>query len=145
MSKKEQVRILLIEDNPGDVRLTLEAFKESKLAVEFHSAMDGEEALEMLFGDPASEKHCRPDLILLDLNLPKKSGIEVLDEIKKSAETKVIPVIVLTTSDAEHDVQKCYELQANAYILKPVDFLEYTQIIKLIDDFWFNLVKLPER
>ncbi len=135
--------ILLVEDNPGDVRLTQEAFKESKFYHELYVAKDGEEAIDFLnrkgkFNDAPS-----PDLILLDLNLPKKNGREVLMEIKNDPKTKHIPVVVLTTSEAEEDILKSYELHANCYITKPVEFEQFLQKVKKIEDYWLSIVKLP--
>jgi CheY-like chemotaxis protein len=138
--------ILLVEDNPGDVRLTIESLKEGKegkVRNHLHVARDGVEALEFLrrqgpFGDAV-----RPDLILLDLNLPRKDGREVLAEIKSDVELKTIPVVVLTTSRAESDVLRSYELQANCYITKPVDLEQFIGVIRSIEDFWLTIVTLP--
>lgn len=137
------IEILLVEDNPGDVELVKEALSDSKMRNEMHVAMDGVEALKFLKrqGEHA-EAEC-PDLILLDLNLPKKSGREVLHEIKSDPELKFIPVVVLTSSKAEEDVIKSYNLHANCYITKPVDFDQFLKVVKSIEDFWLTVVKLP--
>lgn len=136
-------RILLVEDNPGDVRLTREALKESQLEITLDVVSDGEEALDFLRRRNKHTSAARPDIILLDLNLPKKNGIEVLKELKVDDSLKKIPVIVLTTSDAHHDITKAYSSYANCYILKPVDFDDFARVIQLIESFWFNTVKLP--
>ncbi|MGD9787272.1 MAG: response regulator [Sulfuricellaceae bacterium] len=135
------VEILLVEDNPGDVRLTEEALKEGKVQADLSVARDGEEALAWL--RRADRK--LPDLILLDLNLPRKDGREVLQEIKADPHLKSIPVVVLTTSDAEQDITQAYALHANCYITKPVDLEQFIQAIRAIDDFWLTLVKLPRK
>ena len=138
------VEILLVEDNPGDVRLTLEAFKEGKLRNRLHVARDGEEALAHLRREGAYTAASRPDLILLDLNLPKKDGREVLGEIKADPDLRRIPVVVLTTSKAEQDILKAYELHANCYITKPVDLDQFLRVVRAIEEFWLELVKLPQ-
>jgi len=137
------VEILLVEDNPGDARLTLEALKNSKLKNNLNVVHDGEEALEYLRkqGDFAHAK--RPDLILLDLNLPKKDGREVLVEIKNDPEFKSIPVAVLTSSDDQEDVIKAYESHANCYIKKPVNLNEFMKVVEQVENFWFQIVILP--
>lgn len=139
---KEKPRILLVEDNPGDIRLTQEAFKESSLDIQMDVVTDGEMALNFLFKKGRFANSLKPDIVLLDLNLPKKNGIEVIKELKADAVLKKIPVIVLTTSDADHDISKAYSLHANCYILKPVDFDDFARVIKLIEAFWFNTVQL---
>lgn len=139
---KDKPRILLVEDNPGDIRLTQEALKESNTEIHLDVVSDGEQAIDFLMKRNRFAEAQRPDIILLDLNLPKKNGIEVLKEIKFHDSLKKIPVIVLTTSDADHDITKAYGLHANCYILKPVDFDDFARVIKLIDTFWFNTVKL---
>jgi two-component system response regulator len=136
-------RILLVEDNPGDVRLTKEALKESQLEILLDVVSDGEEALDFLMKQNKHTQAIRPDIILLDLNLPKKNGIEVLKELKVHESLKKIPVIVLTTSDAHHDITKAYSSYANCYILKPVDFDDFAKVIQLVESFWLNTVKLP--
>jgi CheY-like chemotaxis protein len=133
------IEILLVEDNPGDVRLTLEALRDSKVRNNLQVARDGVEALEFLRRTDA----VRPDLILLDLNLPRKDGREVLAEIKADPLLKTIPVVVLTTSRAEQDVLRSYELQANCYITKPVDLDQFITVVKSIEDFWLTIVSLP--
>ena len=137
------VEILLVEDNPGDVRLTQEAFKEGKLTNRLHVVGDGAEALAFLRRDGAHAQAVRPDLILLDLNLPKKDGRQVLAELKVDASLKRIPVVVLTTSQAEADILKAYDLHANCYITKPVDLDQFLIVINSIEDFWLSMVKLP--
>lgn len=137
------IEVLLVEDNPGDVRLTMEALKEEKMLLHVSVVGDGEEALAFLRKEDRYASAVRPDLILLDLNLPKKDGREVLAEIKGDPYLKRIPVVVLTTSTAEQDILKTYELHANCYIKKPVDFGQFTQVVKLIEDFWFTVVLLP--
>lgn len=139
---KEKPRILLVEDNPGDIRLTQEALLESSLDIKMDIATDGEMALDFLFKRGNFTNVEKPDLILLDLNLPKKNGLEVLKEIKADTTLKKTPVIVLTTSDAEYDISNAYDNHANCYILKPVDFDDFAHIIKLIETFWFNTVQL---
>lgn len=141
MDKK--IKLLLVEDNPGDVRLTQEALKESGANVDLNVVVDGEEALDFLFKRKQFESAERPDILLLDLNLPKKNGLEVLEEIKAHESLKTIPVLILTTSDAEHDILKGYNLHANCFIIKPVDFDEFIHVIGCIEQFWFNIVKLP--
>lgn len=143
MKKTRPVNILLIEDNPGDVRLAQEAFKEGKLEVNLDVVMDGIEALLLLNNKPPYQDSNRPDLILLDLNLPKKDGREVLSEIKQDINLRRIPVVILTTSNAEQDVIHSYNLHVNCYINKPVDFDHFFEIIKKIEDFWLNTAILP--
>jgi CheY-like chemotaxis protein len=133
------IEILLVEDNPADVRLTVEVFKQAKLANVLHVAEDGETALAML-RDPARP---RPDLILLDLNLPGIDGREVLQEIKSDPALLSIPVCVLTTSRAEHDIHHAYQRHSNCYIVKPVDLNQFIRVIQQIEDFWFSVVRLP--
>ena len=137
------IEILLVEDNPGDVRLTVEGLKESKVRNNLHVARDGVEAMEFLHREGQHTSAVRPDLILLDLNLPRMDGREVLAEIKSDPKLKTIPVVVLTTSRAEHDVLRSYELQANCYITKPVDLEQFITVVKSIEDFWFTIVTLP--
>jgi chemotaxis family two-component system response regulator Rcp1 len=137
------VEILLVEDNPGDVRLTTEVLKDAKLCNNIHVVGDGVEALDFLRcrgGYPAA---VRPDLILLDLNLPRKDGREVLEEIKSDDRLKNIPVVVLTTSSAEQDILRSYALHANCYITKPVDLEQFAKVVSSIEEFWFSIVKLP--
>ncbi len=139
----QSIEILLIEDNPGDVRLILEIFKESEVDNQIAIVKDGVEAIAYLrqLGDYANVK--RPDLIFLDLNLPRKDGRAVLKEIKGDPTLRAIPVIVLTSSDAEEDVEQTYDLHANCYIAKPVDFEHLLKVIRLVKEFWFTVVKLP--
>ncbi|MCA9971271.1 MAG: response regulator [Anaerolineales bacterium] len=135
--------ILLVEDNPGDVRLTQEALKEGKVLNELHVAKDGVEALDFLFRRGAHADAPRPDVILLDLNLPKMNGHEVLAEIKADPRLKPIPVVILTTSSAEDDIVRTYNLHANCYITKPVDLEQFITVVQSVEDFWFTIVKLP--
>lgn len=137
------VEILLVEDNPGDVRLTQEAFKEGRVFVNLTVANDGVEAIEMLKGNPPYTGKRRPDLILLDLNLPRKNGREVLVEIKADEDLRRIPVIVMTTSKAEQDIHRAYNLNANCYITKPVELDEFLNVVRSIEDFWLTIVTLP--
>ena len=139
----KQVEILLVEDNPGDVRLTQEAFKEGKVLNNLSVAQDGLEAIAFLHREGEYDHAPRPDLILLDLNLPKKDGREVLAEIKEDPELRRIPIVILTTSEAEQDVLKTYDLHANCYITKPVDLEKFIAVVKYVEGFWLSLVKLP--
>lgn len=139
------IEILLVEDNPGDVRLTLEALKESKVHNNISVATDGVEALAFLRREGKFSNSPCPDIVLLDLNLPKKTGIEVLTEIKSDDELKHIPVVILTTSKDEEDILKTYTQHANAYVTKPVDFDKFLHVVKSIEDFWLNIVKLPHK
>jgi two-component system, chemotaxis family, response regulator Rcp1 len=139
----EPIRILLVEDNPGDVRLTQESLAEARVANELSVITDGVEALRFLAGEGRYAGAPRPDLILLDLNLPKKSGQEVLSEIKADPRLMAIPVIVLTSSAAEADIVRSYHLRANAYVTKPVDLEQFLRAIHAIEDFWLTVVKLP--
>ncbi|XWX02479.1 response regulator [Aggregatilineales bacterium SYSU G02658] len=139
----QPIQILLVEDNPGDVRLTREALKESKMHNTLHVAADGVEALRFLRGQGPYADAPRPDIILLDLNLPRKDGREVLAEIKADESLRRIPVVILTTSDDEHDILRSYDLHANCYITKPLDLRQFAMIVKTIENFWFQIVKLP--
>jgi chemotaxis family two-component system response regulator Rcp1 len=139
------VDILLVEDNPGDVRLAKEALKECKIDNTVYVAQDGIEALAFLRKEGEHEKAPRPDLILLDLNLPRKSGREVLAEVKADPSLRRIPIVVMTVSRDEEDVLKAYNLHANCYITKPIDFGQFIRITKSIEDFWFRIVKLPPK
>jgi two-component system, chemotaxis family, response regulator Rcp1 len=137
------IEVLLVEDSPGDVRLTKEAFKDAKVHINLHVASDGAEAMAFLGREGKHEYAPRPDLILLDLNLPKKDGREVLEEIKENPSLKSIPVVVLTTSASEEDILRSYLLHANCYITKPVDLDGFLKVVKSIDNFWLSVVKLP--
>ena len=139
------IDILLIEDNPHDVRLTMEAFKDAKVSNNLTVAADGEEALKVLRREGEYAGSPRPDLILLDLNLPKKSGREVLEEIKRDPDLLRIPVVVLTTSENEKDILRAYELHVNAYITKPVDLDQFIKIVEAVEDFWLTVVKFPPK
>jgi two-component system, chemotaxis family, response regulator Rcp1 len=138
------IEILLVEDNPGDVRLTEEALKEGKIAVNMRVARDGIEALAMLRREGQHAHLAAPDLVLLDLNMPKMDGREVLRQIKADENLKYIPVVVLTTSAAEKDILQAYGLHANCYITKPVEFDQFMEIVKSIEEFWLTVVKLPD-
>src|SRR5581483_10900291 len=141
--KARPIEILMVEDNPGDVRLTQEALKEGHLWNHLTVAIDGIEAIECLHRSGRFQTASVPDLILLDLNLPRKDGREVLAAIKSDEKLKLIPVVVLTTSKAEEDIVKSYKLHANCYITKPVDFPQFAAVVQSIEDFWFTVVKLP--
>lgn len=141
----ESLDVLLIEDNPGDVRLTREALRESRFASTLHVVEDGEQALEFLLHRGAYADSPRPRLILLDLNLPRLSGRQVLEAIKSNPSLRHIPVVILTTSEADDDIAAAYELSANCYISKPVDLDRFFRVIKAIDDFWLTIVRLPGR
>jgi CheY-like chemotaxis protein len=143
MTKSRPVNILLIEDNPGDVRLTQEAFKEGRIDISMEVVMDGVEAVKFLQKEAPYSDKFTPDLILLDLNLPKRDGREVLKEIKADNFLKRIPVVILTTSNAEQDIVKSYNLHVNCYINKPVDFDKFFDIIQKIEDFWLTTAVLP--
>jgi len=137
------IEILLVEDSPGDVRLTREAFKDARVLVNLQVAGDGEEAMAFLKREGKYSSKPRPDIILLDLNLPKKDGRAVLAEIKEDPKLQTIPVVILTTSASEADVLKSYSLHANCYITKPVDLDGFLKVVKSIDGFWLSVVRLP--
>lgn len=137
------INILLVEDNPGDVELTEDALRRSKVATKVSVVTDGEDAMDYLRQQRTYEEETMPDLVLLDLNLPRKDGMEVLKEMKADSNLRHIPVVVLTTSEAERDILASYELGANCFISKPVDLTEFRKIVESIDDFWFTIVKLP--
>ena len=143
VDENRPVEILLVEDNPGDERLTREALKEGKVYSNLHWVKDGVEAMEFLRRQGKFADAPRPDIILLDLNLPKKDGREVLQDIKNDNELKRIPVVVLTTSKAEEDVLRTYNLHANCYVTKPVDLEKFIVVVKSIDVFWLTIVTLP--
>ncbi len=139
------IEILLVEDNPGDVRLTEEALKDGKVANNLHVVSDGVEAIRFLRREEGYEDAVRPDLVLLDLNLPRKDGREVLEEVKQDEDLKRIPVVVLTTSRSEEDVLRSYGLHANCYLTKPVDFDSFLGVVRSIEGFWLTVVRLPGR
>lgn len=143
MDSMEPIEILLVEDSPGDIRLTQEALKDSKLRNNLSVAKDGVEAMAFLRREGPYADSPRPGIILLDLNLPRKDGREVLEEIKADDDLKRIPVVVLTTSNDENDILASYNLHANCYITKPVDLNRFVQIVKTIEGFWFQIVRLP--
>jgi CheY-like chemotaxis protein len=138
------IEILLVEDNPGDVRLTREALQDARVNNHMAVASDGLEAVALLRREGEYAVCARPDLILLDLNLPRMNGFEVLDVIKEDSELKRIPIVVLTTSQAEQDIVRSYNLHANAYVTKPVDLDQFIKVIRAIEGFWLEIVKLPE-
>jgi two-component system, chemotaxis family, response regulator Rcp1 len=137
------IEILLVEDNPGDVRLTEEALKEGKFLNRLHVVQDGVAALDFLHRRGAYADAVRPDLVLLDLNLPRKDGREVLAEIKSDEDLRRIPVVILTTSSSDEDILRSYNLHANCYVTKPVDLDQFIRVVGSIHDFWFSVVKLP--
>ncbi|MGY0234387.1 response regulator [Longispora urticae] len=141
----QPITVLLVEDDPGDELMTREAFEENKVRNDLRVARDGMEALDFLFRRGAHADAPRPDLILLDLNLPKYDGREVLAQIKADPDLAMIPVVVLTTSRAEEDVLRSYQLHANAYVNKPVDFNRFIEVVRQIDDFFVTVAKLPTR
>jgi CheY-like chemotaxis protein len=139
----QPVEVLLAEDNPGDARLTEKAFDQGNILNNLHVVEDGVEAMRFLRREDEYREKPRPDLVLLDLNMPKKDGWDVLEEIKEDPELARIPVIVLTSSEAEEDIVKSYELQANAYLTKPVDFQGFLDIVHGFEEFWLSVVKMP--
>jgi len=139
------IQILMVEDNPDDIDLTMEALKDAKVRNILKVVKDGEEALAYLHGEGQYQGSLRPDLILLDLNMPRKDGREVLKEIKNHPTLRRIPVVILTTSQAEEDILNTYDLHANCYITKPVDFSQFLKVVRSIEDFWLTVVKLPPR
>jgi two-component system, chemotaxis family, response regulator Rcp1 len=143
IKKSGLYQILLVEDNPGDVRLTKEALKEGNLPHTLHVAKDGVEATAFLRQEGEYADSPKPDLILLDLNLPRKDGREVLAEIKQDEKLKHIPIVILTTSDAEEDIINGYKMHANCFITKPVDLNQFYSLVRSIESFWFNVVQLP--
>jgi two-component system, chemotaxis family, response regulator Rcp1 len=141
----EPIEILLVEDNPGDARLAVEALKDSKVRNNLYHVRDGVQAMDFLRRRGEYAGAIAPDLVLLDLNLPRKDGREVLEEIKEDPELKLIPVVVLTTSEAERDLVRTYDLHANAYVVKPIDLDRFIEVVQAIEDFWFAIVKLPPK
>jgi CheY-like chemotaxis protein len=139
------IEVLLVEDSPGDVRLTRETFRDVNTSIHLHVATDGMEAMAFLRREGAHINAPRPSIILLDLNLPKMDGREVLAHIKEDPSLKMIPIIILTTSDAEADIAKSYELQANCYLSKPVQLDAFESLVRSINDFWMTKVKLPQQ
>ncbi len=143
LEARRTVEILLVEDNPGDVRLAVEAFREGRVRNRLSVVRNGEEALIFLHRQAPHDDAPRPDLILLDLNLPRKSGRELLQDIKTDPKLSRIPVVVLTTSRAEEDIANAYDLNANCYIAKPVDLDQFFSVVQSIEDFWLKTVRLP--
>jgi two-component system, chemotaxis family, response regulator Rcp1 len=143
IAEADFIDVLLVEDNPGDVRLTKEAFFEANLSIRLHVASDGVEAMAFLRREKAHARAPRPDIILLDLNLPRMDGREVLSHIKADDDLKTIPTIILTTSEAEADIVKSYQLQANCYLVKPVQLEAFESLVKSINEFWLTKAKLP--
>lgn len=145
MSSQREIEILLVEDNMGDVVLTKEALKEGKIHNNLSVARDGVDALAFLRREGEYANAPRPDIILLDLNMPRMNGAEVLAEVKADSDLKTIPVVILTTSAADQDVIKAYQLNANCYVTKPVDFDQFMKVVHTIDEFWLSIVRLPPR
>jgi two-component system, chemotaxis family, response regulator Rcp1 len=145
MSAIETIEILLVEDNPGDVELTREAFYEGKIGNRLSVAKDGVEALAMLRKEGVHRNSPRPDIVLLDLNLPRKSGLEVLSELKDDPDLRAIPVVILTTSLSEEDIARSYHAHANCYISKPVDFDKFMAVVRSLENFWLTVVRLPSK
>lgn len=139
----QPIQILLVEDSPGDVRLTQEVLRDARIANDLHVVGDGEEAMAFLRREGDYSEHPRPHLVLLDLNLPRKDGREVLADLNADPELKAVPVIVLTTSEAEQDILRSYQLAANAYITKPIDLNEFIAVVRSIENFWLSIVRLP--
>jgi len=137
------IQILLVEDSPGDIRLTQEAMKNGKVRNQLHVVQDGVEAMEFLRQVGKYADAPRPDIVLLDLNLPRKDGRTVLQEMKEDGNLRRIPVVILTTSDDEHDILRSYDLHANCYITKPIELKQFVMIVQTIENFWFQIVKLP--
>ena len=140
----EDIHILLVEDNPGDVRLSIEALRDARVANELHVVGDGEEAIDFLRQRGRHADAPRPDIVLLDLNLPRLDGRDVLADIKSDPDLAKIPIIVLTSSTAEQDIQRAYELHANCYVSKPVDFTEFIEAVRSLEGFWLKIVRLPQ-
>jgi chemotaxis family two-component system response regulator Rcp1 len=144
MDVRKEIDILLVEDDPGDVELTKEGLQAAKMLINLHVVDDGMKALQYLRKQGPYAKSIRPDLVLLDLNLPKKDGREVLQDIKSDEGLKSIPVVVLTTSDADKDIARCYHAGANCYITKPVGFEGFVKVVSTLEEFWFTIVRLPK-
>jgi len=140
---KKILQILLVEDNPGDVRMMTDLLSETGILTQLHVSMDGADALDFLKKRGSHGLACYPDVIILDLNIPKKNGKEVLAEIKQDDALKSIPVVILSSSEADIDISYCYQMQANCYINKPHDLFNYMNVVKSISDFWFQTVRLP--
>lgn len=145
LNKTQPAQVLLVEDNEDDVELTLEALRDSKIRMTVHVASDGIAAMKFLRQEDEYRDKPMPDLVLLDLNLPKMDGREVLKEIREDPDLTHLPVVILTTSESEEDIARMYQLHANCYITKPVDFMKFSDIVRKIEGFWFQLVKLPMR
>ena len=141
----EPIEILLVEDNPGDARLAVEALKESKVRNNLYHVEDGMSAMRFLYQEAEYAHAPHPDLVLLDLNLPRKDGREVLAEVKEDPRLRLIPVVVMTSSEAERDLVRSYGLHANAYVVKPLDLDRFIEVVQAIEDFWFAIVKLPPK
>ncbi len=141
----KSVAILLVEDSPTDVLLAREALEGAKILIDLHVVSDGVEAMQFLRGEAPFQSAIRPDLVLLDLNLPRKDGREVLAEIKADTQLRTIPVVILTTSKAEEDILRAYGLHANCYVTKPVDFNQFSRVVQAIESFWFTVVSLPQK
>jgi two-component system, chemotaxis family, response regulator Rcp1 len=144
-SDAQTMDVLLVEDNPGDVRLTTEALKDAKVDNRLHVTRDGIEAMAFLHRKEPFTDAARPDLILLDLNLPRKNGLEVLAEVKSDPDLKMIPIVVISTSTSDEDVLASYQLHANSFVAKPVDFGSFIEVVKRIDDYWLSAVNLPPK
>lgn len=145
MSESQPIKILLVEDSRADARLIVEVFKEERIAVDVEIVRDGEAAMSYLRREGEYSEKPLPDLILLDLNMPKKDGREVLAEVKADEHLKSIPIVILTTSQSEEDILKSYNLQASCYVTKPIDLEQFTKIIKALDGFWFSAVRFPPK
>lgn len=145
MNNHANIDILLVEDDSGDVELTKEGLQAAKMLVNLHVVDDGEKALKFLRKEPPYTEVPRPDIILLDLNMPRKDGKETLQEIKADGALRSIPVVILTTSEAEADIVRCYDLGANCYITKPLGFEAFTKVVNMIEEFWFSIVKMPPK
>ena len=143
--KDKPMQVLLVEDSPGDVRLTMEAFKQTNPSIRLHVANDGVEAMAFLRQEQGKEDAPRPDLILLDLNMPKMDGRQVLARIKEDENLKTIPTVILTTSESEGDISRSYQLNANCYLNKPVQLDAFENLVKSINEFWLTMAKLPQR